>query len=128
MGGPDVIRITTSGGQGQAREGLSEGSPSAKVRADEQNSHRRPGLRASWHHTTKPGVTADGVNAAVVHRKLMLLFGEICPTLRWSDRVEARGAGWLTKAQAFRVLSTGTSEPDSEREHEHSAPRSNARS
>jgi len=54
VGGPDVIRITTSRGQGQAREGLSEGSPSAKVRADGQKSHRRLSPGASQHHMTKP--------------------------------------------------------------------------
>ena len=44
---PDVIR-------GQTREGLSEGSPSAKVRADEQKPHRRPSPRVSQHKMTKP--------------------------------------------------------------------------
>lgn len=48
VGGPDVIRITTSPGQEQAREGVSEGSPRANVRADEQKSHERLSLRASW--------------------------------------------------------------------------------
>ncbi len=46
--------ITTSRRQGQVREGLSEGSPSAKVRADEQKSHRRLSLRASQHKMMKP--------------------------------------------------------------------------
>ena len=46
--------ITTSRRQGQSREGLSEGSPSAKVRADGQKSHRRLSLRASQHQMTKP--------------------------------------------------------------------------
>jgi hypothetical protein len=46
--------ITTSRRQGQAREGLSEGSPSAKVRADEQKPHRRLSLRVSQHKVTKP--------------------------------------------------------------------------
>jgi hypothetical protein len=46
--------ITTSRRQGQTREGMSEGSPSAKVRADEQKSHRRPSLRVSQHMMTKP--------------------------------------------------------------------------
>lgn len=78
MGGLDAIRITTSRGQGQDREGLSEGSPSAKLRAEEHEPHRRLSLRASWHHTTKPESSADRVNAAVVQRKRMFLFGEIC--------------------------------------------------
>jgi len=45
---------TTSRRQGQPREELSEGSPSAKVRADEQKPHRRLSLRASQHKMTKP--------------------------------------------------------------------------
>ena len=88
MGELDAIRITTSRGQGQDREGLSEGSPSAKLRAEEHEPHRRLGLRASWHHTTKPEGSADRVNAAVVQRKRMFLFGEICsaraPGRRWA--------------------------------------------
>ncbi len=46
--------ITTSRRQGQPREGLSEESPSAKVRADGQKAHRRLSLRASQHKMTKP--------------------------------------------------------------------------
>ena len=78
MGELDGIRITTSRGQGQVREGLSEGSPSAKLRAEEHEPHRRLSLRASWHHTTKPEGSADRLNAGVVQRKRMFLFGEIC--------------------------------------------------
>ena len=48
------VTITTSRRQGQVREGWSEGSPSANVRADEQKSHRRPSLRVSQHMMTKP--------------------------------------------------------------------------
>ena len=58
MGGLDVIRIGTSRGQGQLREDLSEVSPSAKVRSDGKKSHRRLGLRASWHYVTKPKGTS----------------------------------------------------------------------
>ena len=32
---------------------------------------------------TKPAVSRGRVNAAVVHRQRMLLFGEICPAWRW---------------------------------------------
>ena len=46
VGEPKLIRhesiITTSRRQGQTREGMSEGSPSAKVQADEQKLHIRP--------------------------------------------------------------------------------------
>ncbi len=74
----DDSMITTSRRQGQTREGMSEGSPSANVRADGQTkspgailnsrrlarraspmegvskSHRRPGPWASQHKMTKP--------------------------------------------------------------------------
>ncbi len=46
--------VTTSRRQGQTREGMSGGSPSANVRADGQKSPRRPGPRASQHKMTKP--------------------------------------------------------------------------
>lgn len=45
---------TTKRRQGQTREGMSEGSPSAKVRADGQKPHRRLSPRASQHKMTKP--------------------------------------------------------------------------
>lgn len=49
------------------------------MRADEQKSHRRLSSGASQHQMTKPEVSRGRVNAAVVHRRLMFLFGEICP-------------------------------------------------
>ena len=46
VGGPELIHhgsiITTSRRQGQTREGMSGGSPSAKMRVDEQKLHIRP--------------------------------------------------------------------------------------
>jgi ferredoxin len=45
---------TTSRRQGQTREGMSGGSPSANVRADGQKSQRRLSPRASQHQVTKP--------------------------------------------------------------------------
>ena len=55
------MMATTSRRQGRHREVSSEGSPSAKVRADEQKRHRRPGPRASQHNMTKPtGVRGQG--------------------------------------------------------------------
>lgn len=45
--------ITTSRRQGQVREGLSGGSPSAKLRADEQEPHTRPSPWMSQHKMTK---------------------------------------------------------------------------
>jgi hypothetical protein len=51
---------TTSRRQGRSREGLSEGSLSAKVRADGQKSHRRLSLGVSQHKMTKPSGTEIG--------------------------------------------------------------------
>uniref|UniRef100_UPI0013FE4474 hypothetical protein n=1 Tax=Candidatus Thiosymbion oneisti TaxID=589554 RepID=UPI0013FE4474 len=45
--------VTTSRRQGQTGAGMSEGSPSANVRADEQKSQRRRGPRARQHQLTK---------------------------------------------------------------------------
>ena|GEM_PF-5332421 len=69
---------STSRRQGRFCEEWSEGSPSAKVRADEQKPYRRLSLRASWHDTTKPTGSGDRVNAAVMHGKFTFLSGEIC--------------------------------------------------
>jgi hypothetical protein len=51
----------------------------AKLRADEQKQHTRPGFRASQHDMTKPADLGDRVNAAVVQRQFTFLSGEICP-------------------------------------------------
>ena len=58
------------------------------MRADEQKSHRRLSPGASQHHVTKPAMSGGRVNAAVVHRRLMFLFGEICPNGARSSRWE----------------------------------------
>jgi len=53
--------ITTSRRQGRIREDGSEGSPSAKVRAEEHEPHRRLSPGASQHNMTKPaGHTGQG--------------------------------------------------------------------
>ena len=62
---------TTSRRQGRSREGRSEGSPSAKVRADEQKSHRRLSPRASQHNMYEAlrytGQSKCGGCARIVH-------------------------------------------------------------
>jgi len=58
--------ITTSRRQGRFREEMSEGSPSAKLRADEQKSHRRPGLWGEWAQDHETLGSGGKVNAAVV--------------------------------------------------------------
>ena len=58
---------------------MSERSPSANLRADEQKSHRRPNPWAREHNIPKPVRRTWGlVNAAVVQGKIMSLPGEIC--------------------------------------------------
>src|SRR4030043_1801432 len=68
---------STSRRQGRLREEGSEGSRSAKVRADGQKPHTRLSPWASWHNTTKPAGSGGRVNAAVVHGKFTVLSGEI---------------------------------------------------
>ena len=53
--------------------------PAAKLRADEQKSHKRPASRASEHTITKPNDSRTKVNGAVVQRRFAFLPGEICP-------------------------------------------------
>jgi hypothetical protein len=53
---------------------------------------------------TKPARSRGRVNAAVVHRRRMFLFGEICPTWRWAvEAKEPAGPYWSTKVQALRA-------------------------
>jgi hypothetical protein len=69
---------TTSRRQGHRREALSEGSPSANARADEQKPHRRPGPRASQHNMTKPaGVTGQGKCGGCVRKVHVLIRGDL---------------------------------------------------
>ena len=118
-----LTRITTSRRQGQGREVLSEGSRSAKVRADGQKSHRRPSARASQHLMTKPTGTVHRVNAAVVHGKFMFLLGEICEGWRREPIVDgARRARWRTKAQAHRGVVTQCERNRQQPRATHAAP------
>jgi hypothetical protein len=70
--------ITTSRRQGLFREGRSEGSLSAKVRADEQKPHRRLSLRASQHHMTKPaGYRRQGKSGSPALKVHVLIRGDL---------------------------------------------------
>ena len=72
-------RITTSRRQGQAREGLSGGSRSARgARRRTETAYKAEGCEASWHMTAKPTGTQPTVNAALVHRQFAFLPGESC--------------------------------------------------
>jgi len=123
-----MTRITTSRRQGQAREGRSEGSPSANVRADGQKLHRRLSLRASQHLMTKPTGTADRVNAAVVHGEFMFLLGEICSGRRCKAVVkQPEGPAGVSRPRRQGGLSAMASESDNDTIAEHSAPGSNLR-
>ena len=70
--------VTTSRRQGRSREGRSEGSLSAKVRADEQKPHRRLSLRASQHHMTKPaGCRRQGKCGSCALKVHVLIRGDL---------------------------------------------------
>jgi hypothetical protein len=86
--------ITTSRRQGRVREDLSGGSPSAKVRADGQKSHRRPGPRVSQHNMTKPtGCTGQGKCGGCALKVHVLIRGEL------SDMRSKGGYGSRTEGQ-----------------------------
>ncbi len=92
--------ITTSRRQGQTREGMSEGSPSANVRADGQKSHRRPGPRVSQHNMTKPiGCTGQGKCGGCARKVHVLIRGELSDMR--SDVVT--GAGLRASAKALEL-------------------------
>ncbi|OPY67327.1 MAG: hypothetical protein A4E63_02278 [Syntrophorhabdus sp. PtaU1.Bin050] len=76
----DVINATrsTSRWQGRFREEWSEGSRMAHVRTDEQKSHRRLSLRASWHDTTKPlGFRRQGKCGGGARKVHVLIRGDL---------------------------------------------------
>ena len=70
--------VTTSRRQGRSREGRSEGSLSARVRADGQKSHRRLSLRASQHNMTKPpGYRRQGKCGSCALKVHVLIRGDL---------------------------------------------------
>ncbi len=90
--------ITTSRRQGQVREDLSGGSPSAKVRADGQKSHRRPGSRVSQHNMTKPiRCTGQGKCGGCALKVHVLIRGELSDM---RSKV-VTGAGLRARAKAL---------------------------
>jgi len=95
--------ITTSRRQGQSREGLSEGSLSAKVRADEQKSHRRLSPRASQHKMTKPvrcrGWGKCGGCARKVH---VLIRGDLSEMALWRRIARVPAGPLVHQVQAHR--------------------------
>jgi len=80
----DHLTSTTSRWQGQTREGMSEGSRSAKMRADEQKSHIRPSSRGESAHDDETrwfaGQGKCGGCASKVH---VLIWGDLT-NVRWS--------------------------------------------
>lgn len=68
-----VEGITTSRRQRQNREEPWEGSPSAHLRVDEQESHGRPSLRVSQHKMTKPNRDSELGKCGDARRRVMFL-------------------------------------------------------
>jgi hypothetical protein len=108
------MEITTSRRQGQAREGLSEGSPSAKVRAEEHELHRRLSLRASQHKMTKPnGASGQGKCGGCALKAHVLIRGALSDMAVQARGVRHQPGHWLTKVQAHGVLPPHVSEAGS---------------
>ena len=89
--------ITTSRRQRQSREGLSEGSPSAKRRADEQKSDTRLSSRVELAHDDEDHEFAphskSGGCAVTVHA---LIWGDL-----FNERCGVTGAGLRARAKAL---------------------------
>ncbi len=89
--------ITTSRRQGQYREVMSEGSRSAKRRADEQKLDIRLSSRVEWAHDHEGRESAlhskSGGCVVTVH---VLIWGDL-----FSERCSATGAGLRAKAKAL---------------------------
>lgn len=99
---------STSRRHGRLREERSEGSPMAKVRADEQKPHTRLSPWVSWHNITKPTGSGGRVNAAVVHGKFTFLSGEVCASRdRRFMRKVRKGSIRLTNDPAYPVAVDG---------------------
>jgi hypothetical protein len=122
-------RITTSRRQGQAREGLSEGSRSAKMRADGQKLHRRPSLRASQHMMTKPnGNGGQGKCSGCASNVHVLTRGDLCGmAVLYRSGNSQRGPLAYQGPGAAGGCRPHASEPDNENDRAHSARASNRR-
>ena len=94
--------ITTSRRQGQIREEMSEGSPSAKLRADEQKSHRRPSSRGESAQDDEAhrfaGQGKCGGCAVTVH------------VLIWGDLAHLRSVTTAPRLVITRVMSEKSAE------------------
>jgi hypothetical protein len=98
-----LARITTSRRQGQGREALSEGSRSAKVRAEGHELHRRLSLRASQHWMTKPnGCGGQGKCSGCARKAHALTRGDLSGMAMRTWTLKARRVCWLNKTQALQ--------------------------
>ena len=89
--------ITTSRRQRQSREGRSEGSLSAKRRADEQKSDTRPSRRVELAQDSKDHEFAlHGKSGGCVVTVHVLIWGDL-----FNERCEAMGAGLRARAKAL---------------------------
>ncbi len=91
--------ITTSRRQGRNREGASEGSLRANVRADEQKSHRRPSPWVSQHKMTKPNRNDGQGKCGVCARKVHVLIRGELPALRHGIDVCPGGSPGLSRTR-----------------------------
>ena len=99
--------INTSRRQGRVREDGSGGSPSAKVRAEEHEPHRRPSFGASQHKMTKPtGYTGQGKCGGCASTVHVLIRGDL-PDRQRGVRCAFSSGGLDEQPRAFRGLSLG---------------------
>jgi len=107
-------KITTSRRQGQLREGLSEGSLSAKLRIHGQKRHIRPGFRGESAQDDKTrGIANQGKWRDCATKVCILIRGDLNYMPRNLVKVEVQKGHWIIKPGLNNLLSAIESEFDS---------------
>ena len=106
--------ITTSRRQGQLREGLSEGSLSAKLRVHGQKRHIRPGFRGeSAQDDETRGIANQGKWRDCVTKVCILIWGDLSRLLQNWVKANFQTGHWRIKPGLNNLLSVIESESDS---------------
>jgi hypothetical protein len=107
-------KITTSRRQGQLREGLSEGSLSAKLRVHGQKRHKRPGFRGESAQDDKTrGIANQGKWRDCATKVCILIRGDLNHLLHNGEKAKVQQGNWRIKPGLNKPLSFVESESDS---------------
>ncbi len=107
-------KITTSRRQGQSREGLSGGSPSAKLRVHGQKRHIRLRFRGELAQDNETrGIENQGKWRDCATKVCVLIRGGLSHPLNISVNENVQKGNWKIKPRSGNLLSIAGSEPDS---------------